>query len=256
MTGSLQDAVHEAGDAALVAATRAGDDRAFAELYTRHLPAVRVAVGERTRDREHAHDVAQEAFTRALARLDELREPDRFRPWLLSIARRLAVDGHRAAARLRTEPLEGDRDDPRDDLPDGRLADAAAGPEETADLRELAALVRGCVAGLSERDATAVAMVTWLGLGPQDLAGAFGISHTAAKVMLHRARHRLRDRVVLEVAAAGRRGCAELDLVRQEGDDLASLRHVRSCQRCEQRARAELDLPHDGLDAVGPTGDP
>ena len=41
----------------------------------------------------------QEAFARALQRLDTLQQPDRFRSWLLSIARNVAIDLRRVSGR-------------------------------------------------------------------------------------------------------------------------------------------------------------
>src|SRR4051794_26114267 len=72
-------------DAELVERVRNGDATAFTELYRAHARAVHTAVRDNVHDADAAADVVQEAFTRALARLDTLREPDRFRPWLLSI---------------------------------------------------------------------------------------------------------------------------------------------------------------------------
>jgi RNA polymerase sigma-70 factor (ECF subfamily) len=227
----------ESGDELLVAATRAGDDRAFAELYRRHAPAVAAAIRDRERDPDRVADAVQEAFARALARLDDLREPTRFRAWVLAIARNLGTDHQRTGGRVRLEPLPAENDERPEP------ADPAVGPDELASLAELASLVRGCVAGLSPRDATAVGMVTWLGFGPAEVAAGLGISHGAAKVLLHRARRRLRDRVVLEVAAARRRGrCPELAEVHDAGDDVAALSHVRSCEHCEDRTRDALGI--------------
>lgn len=233
----------EPGDELLVAATLSGDDHAFAELYRRHAPAVAAAIRDRERDPERVADAVQEAFARALARLDALREPTRFRAWVLAIARNLGTDHQRDAGKVRLEPIAGDGDDRPEP------ADPSAGPDELASLGELAALVRGCIAGLSPRDATAVSMVTWLGLGPAEVATGLGISHGAAKVVLHRARQRLRDRVVLEVAAARRRGgCAKLVAVQEADDEVAALRHVRTCSHCQDSTRDTLGIGAGGHD--------
>ena len=80
----------DSGDADLVGLVRAGDPSAFAALYRAHAPAVYRVARERVPLLEAATDVVQETFARALANLDKLREPDRFRPWILSIARHAA----------------------------------------------------------------------------------------------------------------------------------------------------------------------
>jgi RNA polymerase sigma-70 factor, ECF subfamily len=60
--------------------------------------AIRVAFSV-VRQREDAEDIAQEAFARAYARFRELREPARFRGWIVRVAWRLAIDRWRADRR-------------------------------------------------------------------------------------------------------------------------------------------------------------
>jgi DNA-directed RNA polymerase specialized sigma24 family protein len=52
------------------------------------------------------------------------------------------------------------------------------------------------MAQLSARDAAAISMVVHLGFGPNEVAAALDISYGNAKVVLHRARQRLRDALV------------------------------------------------------------
>ena len=174
-------------DAECVAKVRAGDTAAFADLYRAHAPAVAVAVRANIRNGESVADVVQEAFLRALEQLDSLREADRFRSWVLAIARNAAVDerrhGQRVVAELDTV---------------AELPSADMGPEDLAELRDAVRAVRGCVAGLSRRDATAVALVSELGFGPAEVGAALGISPGAAKVVVHRARRRLQAALELE----------------------------------------------------------
>src|SRR5271167_3900978 len=79
-------------DAELVAAVRSGDSRAFADLYREHVESVRRVAYHLVGDADATADAVQDTFTRALQHLDDLREPDRFRPWLLAIARHAATD--------------------------------------------------------------------------------------------------------------------------------------------------------------------
>jgi len=68
---------------------------AFAGLVDRHQQAAwRVAMAALGRPDE-AEDAAQEALLAAWRRLDTLREPERFRPWFLSIVWRKAIDRRR-----------------------------------------------------------------------------------------------------------------------------------------------------------------
>lgn len=172
----------------LVEKVRAGDTAAFAELYRAHAGAVAVAVRDNVRGPDAVADVVQESFARALERLDTLREPERFRSWVLAIARNAAVDERR-----HTQRVIADLDDAA-----GELVSADVGPEDLAELREAVRTVRGCVAGLSRRDATAVTLVSELGFSPAEVGAALGISPGAAKVVVHRARRRLADALELE----------------------------------------------------------
>lgn len=233
--GGLPPARHarhsrEESDAQLVDAVRRGDRARFEVLYTRHVAGVRAAISDNVRDPELAADLTQEAFTRALESLPRLVNTERFRPWLLSIARHTAVDGRRAGARApRALP---DSPEPVDPLP---------GPAELAELVDLAELVRGCVTGLSRRDATAVGLIA-LGFSVADVAAELGLNHGAAKVALHRARNRLRAALLLSVLTRRNApACAEAQRI-PDADLVELARHFETCAECaEAAARETLD---------------
>ncbi len=83
-------------DAPLVRLARAGDPDAFAALVDRHQRAAwRVAMAALGR-RDEAEDAAQDGFLAAWQRLESLSDDERFRPWLLSIVWRKALDRRRS----------------------------------------------------------------------------------------------------------------------------------------------------------------
>lgn len=211
-------------DATLVEAVRSGQIDAFSALYRAHAPAVRLVVSERVRDPEQATDVIQEAFARALEALPSLKDPGHFRPWLLSIARHVAVDTLRS--RSRTVPLE---EAAADDTPS-----TDPEPPDVAEMAELAELVQGCIGGLSRRDATALTMIR-LGFSLGDVAAALGITHGATKVLVHRARRRLRDALVLRTLVRTQGATCEVLQQLLDGRDSktsALTRHIRTCDLC------------------------
>jgi RNA polymerase sigma-70 factor (ECF subfamily) len=217
-------------DVELVEAVRSGDPEAFPELYRAHAGAVRAVAAASLRDPEAIADVVQDTFLRALQHLARLRDPARFRPWLLSIARNATTDQLRA--RSRTVRL--------DDEGATGVAAPGPGPDSLAELRELAERVQGCVAGLSKRDATAVAMVTHLGFTPEQVAHALGLTPGAAKVVVHRARRRLRHALVLQVMVRQPDlACPELRTL-VEREPLAAAKHVELCRACIATAAAEV----------------
>lgn len=79
-------------DAALVRRVLTGRRNDFGILVERHLLAAFAVAYGRTGNHADAEDAAQEAFLRALKTLDRLREPAKFGPWLLTIARNVATD--------------------------------------------------------------------------------------------------------------------------------------------------------------------
>lgn len=171
-------------DAELVEAIREGTTEAFGELYQRHAGGARRAISDNVRNPESQLDLVQESFTRALKRLDTLREPSQFRPWLFQIARNAAIDDRRARTAA-----------PQTQLGDDGVRDLASDdpmPEVEAEVRDLAAALSSGVAALSERDAAALSLTVHLGFGPAEVAAALDISYGNAKVVLHRARSRLR----------------------------------------------------------------
>jgi RNA polymerase sigma-70 factor (ECF subfamily) len=85
-------------DAALVERARQADQAAFAALYQRHARYLAGVVYRLMGDDEELDDIVQETFLLASDALAGLAQPDRLRPWLVTIAVRRA---HRHLARRR-----------------------------------------------------------------------------------------------------------------------------------------------------------
>ncbi len=227
----------ELPDASLVMQAVAGDSDAFAALYRRHAGAVHYVVAATVRDREAAADITQDVFARAIEALADLREPARFRPWVIAIARNRAIDHARAQA----DSLL------LDDENVAEPADPGAEPAELAELATLFERVRGCVAGLAPRDATVLALVTQLGYSPAEVAGALGISPGAAKVVLHRARRRLRSAIALTLLAENQdAACSAFRDAFAEGRLAQAGSHVASCAICMAAVNDDVQLYRAG----------
>src|SRR5262245_38749145 len=82
-------------DAELVRAAQAGDRRAFERLVERHHGLVCAFACGLTASVSESEEVAQEAFMLAWRRLARLREPERFRSWILTITRNASRRAHR-----------------------------------------------------------------------------------------------------------------------------------------------------------------
>ena len=79
--------MRNASDQMLVRAVLAGERAAYEKLYDRYAALVRAVCYDATRNLAEAQDLAQDVFLRAYEKLEQLRNPDRFGKWLITIAR-------------------------------------------------------------------------------------------------------------------------------------------------------------------------
>jgi RNA polymerase sigma factor (sigma-70 family) len=162
-------------DADLVYASLRGEKDALAELVTRHWHAAATLAARVLGSADLGKDAVQEATIAAMSGLDQLRSADRFGAWFCGITLNVA---RRWLRQIRAE------------LP-GRLPDQASaepGPEERAELAELAAAVRAAVAELADGQREAVLLFYLQGLTHREVAAELGISVGAVKARLHQAR--------------------------------------------------------------------
>ncbi len=76
----------------LVIAAQAGDRNAFGQLASEFENVVFAIIFRRLRNHSEALEVAQEVFMRAMRKLNQLREPERFIGWLKRIAVRMSIN--------------------------------------------------------------------------------------------------------------------------------------------------------------------
>ena len=170
----------------LVAAARAGDQQAFEELVRATYADTYTLAYRLTGDEEDARDVVQESYLRAFRGLKRFRGDAQFTTWLYRITANCASThlGRRAKHR---------HDELTDDAP---LADPirAVDPQARTDARATArpAHRRPC-GDLPPRLRAVVVLRDVYDLPHEAIAAELGISESAAKVRLHRARKKLRE---------------------------------------------------------------
>ncbi|MFJ7996288.1 sigma-70 family RNA polymerase sigma factor [Streptomyces sp. NPDC096310] len=145
-------------------ATETTDERALTELQRDHGPALlNFLLGLTYGDRQRAEDLLQETLVRAWLHPEAFEGPfESMRPWLFTVARRLAIDARRS--RLARPP----------EVSDGVLA-ATADPEDRTE-RTVAALdVRQAVRTLSREHRAVLAQIYFRGLSVNEAARALGI---------------------------------------------------------------------------------
>ncbi len=185
------------GDADLVLAARSGDQAAFASIYDRYADRLHDFCHSVLRDRHEAADAMQDTFVLAAQRLGQLREPDKLRPWLYSIARHESL--RRAKLRKRAVPTEDTGTD---------VASPAASPEDVVSGQDAGAIVWEAAAGLSDRDRVLLDLHLRQGLDGQELADAIGTSAGHAYVLMNRLREQVERSIgALLVARLGRDEC-------------------------------------------------
>jgi len=147
-----------------------------AELYALYHESLVRLLYRRTGDRDHAEDLAQEVFVRALET-----PPANPRPWLFAVALNLARDEGRRASRQgrKLELLKGEAA--------GRAAPA---PDDEVERRENVEEVRAALAALSEKDREAL-LLKAEGFSYDEIAAALGLATGAVGTTLARARRRL-----------------------------------------------------------------
>ena len=181
--------VSEREDAALAGAARAGDERAFEELFLRHRRRVALIASRFFRQREQIEEVVQETFTKAFFALGEFsnRQGGSFAAWLARIAFNTCYDELRRQKRRPEGALSEVTEEESARLRE-RLRDEG-GAESAAVSRDLAAKL---LARLSAEDRLVLVMLDAEGLSVAEIAGLLGWSQSKVKVRAHRARASLR----------------------------------------------------------------
>lgn len=167
----------------LVARAQEGDRAAFAALVRAHQDEVYTLARRLVGDPHLASDVAQEAMIRAWRALPKFRGDSRLSTWLYRITVNTSWTHRTRAQRHRSVPIEEHYDLA---APEDRDHPVFAG-----EMLELRARLREALDRLPDGQRQVVVLKDIHGWSHAEIAEATGISVTAAKVRLHRARARL-----------------------------------------------------------------
>ncbi|GAA2864734.1 hypothetical protein Acy02nite_14200 [Actinoplanes cyaneus] len=220
----------------LVRDAQAGDPAALDELVTGHLPLIYNIVGRALDGHPDVDDIVQETMLKAIRGLTALRQPDRFRSWLVAIAYR-QLQMHlrsRKMTLLRRHPEPVDVPDPASDFAE-RTASELVVTEQRRELAE---------AGRWLDDADRELLALWWQeasgrLTRAELAATLGVApkHASVRVQRMKAQVDLARGVVRALRA--KPPCTGLSqLVRPWDGTTDSVwrkrlaRHVRDCAQC------------------------
>lgn len=174
-------------DAILVERARRGDAAAFESLVRKHYRAAyAVALGVLGSAMD-AEDACQDAFVRALERLDEIRRPERFVAWLLQIVRNRARNLYNYRRVRSAQPLET------------VSAVGSENPGSDAARGELRAKLEAALQDLSDVQRQVVLLHDLDGWKHREIAVELEISEGMSRQHLFHARRILRERLGVNV---------------------------------------------------------
>ena len=165
---------------------RRGDQAAFSRLVEAYQRPVYNLAYRMLGNAAEAEEVAQETFVRIYTKLHTYQPDRKLASWVLSIASHYCIDRLR---RRRITWLSLD-DDPIASV----LSSHQPSPEELALRREAFDEVRDCIAELAPGYRAPLILRYWQGLSYEEIAEVMGISVSAVKSRLHRARLQIAGR--------------------------------------------------------------
>jgi RNA polymerase sigma-70 factor, ECF subfamily len=190
--------------AELVRAAKRGDEAAFEQLVISTFEDLYALAHRLVGNGDDASDVVQDAYLRAFRGLRRFRGEAAFSTWMYRITANCAAT--LLARRARTPQVELDEEFQLADQRPDRDPEAAA--SATAD-RDRLALALGA---LPEPLRLVVVLRDVYDLPHEAIAEELGISQTASKVRLHRARRRLREQLFPSQPAQSGEGAAPIPL--------------------------------------------
>ncbi len=135
---------------------------------------------------DYAEDAAQESFLRAYKNLHRYDINRSFATWLLSITAHYCIDQTRRK-KLPTFSLHDDEGTPREYIPDA----SAIHPEKALIGNDQREEIQVLLQSLSEMDRAAITLRYWHEASEVEIAETLGITVSAVKSRLHRARRKL-----------------------------------------------------------------
>lgn len=239
-----QELVQGLADADLVEAAKAGDQQAFADLYTRYFDPIYDFILRMTRNRDEAADLAQDTFIKAMNSLPGLQTGASFKSWIYTIARNTTLNRLERASRIR--PLAVEDEDGEEVTFDVVDTDRFGSPEEAAEASALASLVWEAAQGLDAKQLTLLDLHLRQGLESAEIAEVMGVTKNNGYVMLNRLKKAVEEAIGAYIMLNdGRKYCERLDTALDRAG-IASMtpevrklveKHVAQCDQCTERKK-------------------
>jgi len=166
----------------------ASDDTAGLRLVVRSV--IAHVLGE-SREHPDVEDCTHEVLRRALEGRGRLRDGEALRPWVIGIARHVAIDARRARRRARAREENASELSPALE----RLVDPAPGPDERAASAERARRVDAAMRSLPDGPRTALQMFHVEGMGYQQIAQRLAVPLGTVATWVNRGRRAIAQAV-------------------------------------------------------------
>ncbi len=182
---------HESNDddrlASLAAGAAGGDAGAFALLASSVRGRVVAWAGVITRDRDDAEDVAQLVLLRLRDHVQQFQGRSRFTSWLFQVTRNITLSSMQRERRRRALLATQDP---------AVVGPAVPGARESADGRNIEALVQACFTELTDRQREVFEWVDLRGVAAPEVARRLGVAPATVRVLLMKARRTIRLRLL------------------------------------------------------------
>jgi RNA polymerase sigma factor (sigma-70 family) len=178
---------HPESDAALWQRARSGDERAFGDLFVRHVQRVYNYCFRRLGSWSLAEEAAQLVFIHTWVKRDAVLVEDSMLPFLFAVANNVVRNLARSTRRYATASAGLPPREPVSDHAD----DVAKRIDEERQMRQVLDAMRK----MRRSDQEVLAMCDWEGVSHLEVASALKVPVGTVKSRLSRARHRLRNLV-------------------------------------------------------------